>query len=99
MKFTRTTMSSSLQTVEQELGVSHVIVDGPQGFANSVPQVWEVTNPKLAIFRLHGRNTMTWNVLGQTAASDRFNYDYPEADLTGFVAPTTAFMSSNAPGA
>ena len=78
---------------EQELGVSHVIVDGPQGFANSVPQVWEVTNPKLAIFRLHGRNTATWNVRGQTAASDRFNYDYSEAELGSFVEPIRGIAS------
>ena len=59
----------------------------PQGFANSVPAVWEATNPKLAIFRLHGRNTATWDVKGLTAASDRFNYEYSDAELQGFVAP------------
>ena len=78
---------------EQELGVTHVVVDGPQGFANSVPAVWEVTNPKLAIFRLHGRNTATWNVRGQTAASDRFNYDYSEAELQGFLDPVRRLAS------
>ena len=78
---------------EQELGVTHVVVDGPQGFANSVPAVWEVTNPKLAIFRLHGRNTATWNVKGQTAASDRFNYDYSEAELQGFLDPVRRLAS------
>ena len=31
--------------------------------------------------RLHGRNRETWNIKGATAASDRFNYDYPEAEL------------------
>lgn len=78
---------------EHELGVSHVIVDGPQGFANSVPQVWEVTNPQLTILRLHGRNTATWNVKGQTAASDRFNYDYSEAELAAFVLPVREIAS------
>ena len=78
---------------EQQLGVTHVVVDGPQGFANSVPAVWEVTNPKLAIFRLHGRNTATWNVKGQTAASDRFNYDYSEAELQGFLDPIRRLAS------
>ena len=76
--------------MEAELGVTHVIVDGPQGFANSVPQVWEVTNRSLAILRLHGRNTETWNVRGHTAASERFNYDYADAELQSFVAPLRA---------
>jgi len=58
-----------------------VVVDAPQGFKNSVPQVWEVASPKLAIVRLHGRNAETWNVKGSTAASDRFNYDYPDTEL------------------
>lgn len=72
---------------ERELGVSHVIVDAPQGFANSVPAVWAATNQELAIFRLHGRNAATWNVKGATAASDRFNYDYSEQELKSFVDP------------
>ena len=40
-----------------------------------------VTNPALAILRLHGRNPQTWNIKGATAASDRFNYDYSEQEL------------------
>ncbi|KQP23655.1 hypothetical protein ASF43_05335 [Pseudorhodoferax sp. Leaf267] len=70
---------------ERELGLVHVVVDGPQGFANSVPALWEATNPELAILRLHGRNTSSWNVKGLTAASDRFNYDYSDEELSGFV--------------
>lgn len=76
--------------LERELGVSHVIVDAPQGFANSVPSVWAVTNPTLAILRLHGRNAATWNVKGATAASDRFNYDYADDELAAFIAPLRA---------
>jgi len=74
---------------EREQGVVHTVVDGPQGFTNSVPAVWEVTHPDFALLRLHGRNSGTWNVKGATAASDRFNYDYPEdelADLAGHTA-------------
>ena len=66
---------------EGKLGVTHTVVDGPQGFASSVPRVWEATNPGLAILRLHGRNAETWNAKGLTAASDRFNYDYPVQQL------------------
>jgi uncharacterized protein YecE (DUF72 family) len=69
----------------RELGVTHTVVDGPQGFANSVPAVWEATNPRYALLRLHGRNAATWNVKGATSASDRFNYDYPESELAELV--------------
>jgi len=69
----------------RELGVAHTVVDGPQGFYNSVPALWEATHPRFALLRLHGRNTATWNVKGQTSASDRFNYDYPDDELAGLV--------------
>jgi uncharacterized protein YecE (DUF72 family) len=70
---------------ERELGVVHVVVDAPQGFGNSVPAVWEVTHPELAIVRLHGRNSETWNQKGLTASSDRFNYDYSEQELAALA--------------
>ena len=69
----------------RQLGVAHTVVDGPQGFANSVPALWEQTHPRYALVRLHGRNRGTWNVKGQTAASDRFNYDYPGEELAAMV--------------
>ncbi len=69
----------------RELGVAHTVVDGPQGFSNSVPAVWEATHPRFALLRLHGRNSKTWNIRGATSASDRFNYDYPEKELAELV--------------
>jgi len=77
----------------REIGAAHTVVDGPQGFANSVPQVWAVTHPRYAVLRLHGRNRGTWNVKGQTSASDRFNYDYPDDELAGFVPPLARLAS------
>ena len=73
--------AASTLAFERELGVAHTVVDGPQGFANSVPALWEATHPAFALLRLHGRNTETWNVKGASAASDRFNYDYSEPEL------------------
>lgn len=70
---------------ERRLGVVHTVVDEPQGFANSIPTVWAVTQPSHALLRLHGRNSATWNVKGATVASDRFNYDYPDAELAGLT--------------
>ena len=69
----------------RELAVAHTVVDGPQGFSNSVPAVWEATHPRFALLRLHGRNSKTWNIRGATSASDRFNYDYPDDELADLV--------------
>jgi len=69
---------------ERELGVVHTVVDGPQGFANCVPCVWEATHPKLALVRLHGRNQDTWNIKA-SASSSRFNYWYSGDELAAMV--------------
>jgi uncharacterized protein YecE (DUF72 family) len=68
---------------EMERGLVNVVLDEPQGFTNSVGAHWLVTNPSLAVLRLHGRNAQTWNIRGATAASDRFNYDYSDQELEG----------------
>jgi uncharacterized protein YecE (DUF72 family) len=66
---------------ERENGLVNVVVDEPQGMANTIPSVWEVTNPVLSIVRLHGRNHGTWNRKGLNASSQRFDYDYNEDEL------------------
>jgi len=71
----------STLAMQRERGIVHVIMDAPEGVSNRAHTVWEVTSPKLVIVRLHGRNAETWNVKGATAASDRFNYDYSDAEL------------------
>ncbi|WP_322093925.1 DUF72 domain-containing protein [Paraburkholderia bannensis] len=35
------------------------VVDEPQGMANSIPSVWEATNPALALVRLRGSVSVT----------------------------------------
>ena len=60
---------------------------GRKASRTACPPLWEVTHPRYALLRLHGRNRATWNVKGQTSASDRFNYDYPEDELRGNGAP------------
>jgi uncharacterized protein YecE (DUF72 family) len=72
---------------ERELGVVHTVVDAPPGFSNSVPAVWEATHPDFALVRLHGRNTASWSLTNSTASSDRFNYDYSDAELQSLVDP------------
>lgn len=70
---------------ERRLDLVHTIVDGPQGFANCVPCIWEVTNPRLAILRLHGRNRESWNQKGLSASSSRFDYWYSKEELAAMV--------------
>ncbi|MBC7939900.1 MAG: DUF72 domain-containing protein, partial [Chitinophagaceae bacterium] len=65
----------------RRLGAVHVVVDEPQGVDHCAQAVWETTHPALAIVRLHGRNAATWNTKGLAAASDRFNYEYPDDEL------------------
>lgn len=97
--------ADSTLAFERDRKLVNVIVDEPQGSANSIPAVWEVTNPALALVRLHGRNHETWNIKGATAASDRFNYDYQHDELSelsvrireiaGIVAQTHVVFNNN----
>lgn len=70
---------------ERALGLAHTVVDSPQGFANCVPCVWDVTSPRLAVVRLHGRNKETWNKKGLVASSSRFDYWYSQDELAAMV--------------
>ena len=66
---------------ERDQGLVNVVVDELGGIKSTIPAVWEVTQSKLSIVRLHGRNHGTWNKKGLSASSDRFNYDYNHAEL------------------
>lgn len=63
------------------LGAVHTIVDEPQGVGNFAHGVWAATSAELAVVRLHGRNAETWDAKGLAASSDRFNYEYDDAEL------------------
>ncbi len=73
---------------ERHRGLVHVVVDAPADTANTVPSVWEITNPRLAIVRLHGRNHATWNLKGLSSSAERFNYDYTTEELADIAAMT-----------
>ena len=75
---------------ERDNGLVNVVVDEPRDIANTIPSVWEVTNPDLALLRLHGRNHDAWNRKGLTASSQRFNYDYSEGELQGLIPHVTS---------
>ena len=63
----------------EDAGLAYVSVDEPQGFPSSTPPVSAAT-AALAMVRLHGRNASTWETKSR-AASDRFKYLYPDAEL------------------
>lgn len=65
---------------QRQHGFIHTVVDEPQGFTNSVPSIWEATNPDLAVVRLHGRNASMWNTAGATV-EERFSYAYTDEEL------------------
>jgi uncharacterized protein YecE (DUF72 family) len=71
---------------ERDLNVVHTVIDGPQGFSNTVPPVWESTHLQYSLVRLHGRNRETWNLKGAKSAAERFNYDYPAEELVEIAA-------------
>ena len=64
----------------RDLGLGHVIVDGPQGLESSVPAVVAVTTPALAMVRLHGRRAATWEA-PKVPTVERYRYLYSPAEL------------------
>jgi uncharacterized protein YecE (DUF72 family) len=71
-----------------------VMVDEPQGFRTSVPHVYAVTSPRLALVRFHGRNAATWEAKGVTPA-ERFRYLYDRRELEAW-APRIAEAAARA---
>ena len=75
--------SRSTLDLPEELGLTYVIVDEPQGFKSSTPPTVGVT-ASLAEIRFPGRNTETWEAKGLSAA-ERFRYLYGEEVLREWV--------------
>jgi uncharacterized protein YecE (DUF72 family) len=66
--------------------IPFVMVDEPQGYANSVPPLRATTSPKLAIVRLHGRRAETWS-MQNVSVQERFRYLYDRSQLAEWVSP------------
>ena len=61
-------------------GLALVLVDAPQSEHFTVMQTEnQITNPKLAYLRLHGRNARAY-ISGRSVA-ERFNYDYSDQEI------------------
>lgn len=61
--------------------MSFVVVDEP-----GVPLVAEVTDPRLALLRFHGKNERAWSKKGATV-HERFGYLYEPSELEPWVEP------------
>jgi len=68
----------------EERRLPFVCVDMPQGFESSVPPIAAATADDLSMVRFHGRNVEAWTARSETA-SERFRYDYSEAELREWV--------------
>ncbi len=69
--------------VLEQLGMSYVCVDEPQGFETSVPPVLVATSD-LGVVRFHGHNRENWRKKG-IPPSERFRYLYSEEELRTWV--------------
>ena len=88
---TRRTPSAPCAFLEDH-ALPFVMVDEPQGFKTSVPHVYAVTSPRLALVRFHGRNAATWEAKGVSPA-ERFRYLYDRDELAEW-APRIADAAS-----
>ena len=68
----------------RDLGLTYVMVDGPQGLESSVPPVAGVTTPELAMVRLHGRRAATWEA-AKVPTVERYRYLYSPHELEAWV--------------
>jgi len=68
----------------RDLGLTYVMVDGPQGLESSVPPIAAVTTPELAMVRLHGRRSATWEA-AKVPTVERYRYLYSGAELDEWV--------------
>ena len=68
----------------RDLGLTYVMVDGPQGLESSVPPVTAVTTPELAMVRLHGRRSATWEA-AKVPTVERYRYLYSQHELDAWV--------------
>lgn len=69
----------------KDRGLAYVCVDEPQtGPKGSAPALYVATRPDLAILRLHGRNTQSWEKPG-VGVDERFNWNYSKDTLLGEI--------------
>jgi probable DNA metabolism protein len=68
----------------RELQFSYVIVDAPPGMESSMPPTVAVTDPRLAVVRLHGRRVSTWEAKNDPV-TERYRYLYGHTQLRQWI--------------
>ena len=74
------------------LAMAYVAVDAPRGITTAMPPIDAVTDPRMAILRLHGRNAAAWEARHSSAAT-RFDYRYDDQQLADEIAPRAHRLS------
>ena len=64
----------------RDLDLAYVMVDAPQGTESSMPPTVAITSARLAVVRLHGRRTATWEARNDPA-TERYRYLYDRTEL------------------
>jgi uncharacterized protein YecE (DUF72 family) len=67
-----------------DLELSYVIVDAPPGTQSSMPPTVAITDPRLAVFRFHGRRVSTWEAKNDPV-TERYRYLYDRDELRAWV--------------
>jgi uncharacterized protein YecE (DUF72 family) len=77
-------------------GIVYTCVDEPQiDIKSNAPLLDAVTDPEMAVMRLHGRKAETWNMRG-VSVEERFDYDYTKDELSQEIAPRVLDLSKKA---
>ena len=80
----------------QELGLILVAADEPHQLPAGVPFVLATTNPRLALLRLHGRNSAGWQHTGADWRAKRTLYSYSAQELAELGAAITSLQPAPA---
>jgi uncharacterized protein YecE (DUF72 family) len=64
----------------RELDLAYVMVDAPPGSESSMPPTVAITSSRLAVVRLHGRRSATWEARNDPA-TERYRYLYDRTEL------------------
>jgi uncharacterized protein YecE (DUF72 family) len=77
-------------------GIVYTSVDEPQvDIKSSAPMLDAVTTREMAVLRLHGRKADTWDARN-VPVSERFDYNYSEAELKEQIAPRVQSLAQSA---
>jgi uncharacterized protein YecE (DUF72 family) len=69
----------------KQMRVVNVVCDEPQIGMGTIPFRPEITNSQFVVFRLHGRNAVTWYDKGLSSSMQRFDYKYSREELSALV--------------